>query len=274
MRTTVSALARATLVFLIGVRRPSRRWLRILVVLSASVTAFLAGLIQAKLWHAEADLASRVLVTALASALALSLWDLFHETQRKRRSERIRDAVAATRAVLLSVHVETKVPASDIGVSIFVVKGRLLPRLSRVHSERLLGVPAPSHIVWTKGKGVIGKCWAFGDTRDTHVDLRDLAKQFARRAPDSSEFATIVASGLDLGLSHLEFSQMINKYGEVFAVCIKDAVGRPVGVLAADISAAFFAENPGRGSVLSARDVGTIMHKSARDLGSSALGPS
>jgi len=274
MRSRLSVPARNTLIFLIGVRRPSRRWLRVSLVLTTSMSACLAGLIQIKVWRAEPGVASKVALLTLISALALSCWDLFHETQRKRRSERDRDAIAGARAVLLSVHIETKVPASDVGVSVFVVKGRLLPRLSRVHSERLLGVPAPSHIVWTKGKGVIGKCWAFGDTRDTVVDLRELARTYARRAPTAAEFESVVQTGLDLGLSHQEFSQMINKYGEVFAVCIKDQAGRPVGVLAADISATFFDGNPSSGTVLTGRNVRTIMHKSARDLGASALGSS
>lgn len=133
--------------------------------------------------------------------------------------------MGTARAVLLAVHVATGVPASDLGVSIFLIKGRFLPRLRRMHSERLLGTPAPSPIVWTRGKGIIGICWNRGDTRAMCVDLRTLSRRYQSEAPTPEEFPTLQATGLTMGLTCDEFGTMINKYGEVLAVRIVENSG-------------------------------------------------
>lgn len=255
------------LVRLVTKKPPSHRWLRIAVVLGATVATALAAVLQFGLWHVSDRARTIIDVSAVVMAAILSVWDLVHESLRNGREDRRKNAVGTARAVLLAVHVATGVPASDLGVSIFLVKGRLLPRLRRVHSERLLGTPAPSQIVWTKGKGIIGSCWSRGDTRTTCVDLRTLSLRYQSDPPTPEEFSTLHATGLTMGLLCDEFGMMINKYGEVLAVRIVANSGRTLGVLAVDVAASYYLENRGCDPVLHDPNVAKILHKSARDLG-------
>lgn len=252
---------------LVTKKPPSHRWLRFAVVVGATAATALAALLQFQLWHVSDRSRTIIEVSAVVMAAILSVWDLVHESLRTGREDRRKNAVGTARAVLLAVHVATGVPASDLGVSIFLIKGRFLPRLRRMHSERLLGTPAPSPIVWTRGKGIIGICWNRGDTRAMCVDLRTLSRRYQSEAPTPEEFPTLQATGLTMGLTCDEFGTMINKYGEVLAVRIVENSGRTLGVLAVDVAASYYLENEGCDPVLREPNVGKILHKSARDLG-------
>jgi hypothetical protein len=83
------------------------------------------------------------------------LGDVSHKT-RLRLEEPAKACIAALAAV-------TDIPITRIGVTVFVVlrsRGHMWSGIQkRVVRMRLESNPAPTHIRWTKRKGLLGRCW-------------------------------------------------------------------------------------------------------------------
>jgi hypothetical protein len=114
------------------------------------------------------------------------------------------------------------------GIQAFVVKGWWRPRHVRVAKVRMGAIPS-SGIVWTQGKGVIGKCW---ETR--MPQFVDLHSQFAPyQAFEKAEWDALPA-GDRFGLTYEDFQRLGHKYGVVAAVPIVDRHERYIGCVTAD----------------------------------------
>ncbi|HEX7125672.1 MAG TPA: hypothetical protein VF406_07810 [Thermodesulfobacteriota bacterium] len=121
--------------------------------------------------------------------------------------------------------------AIELSVNAFLVRRPLRrpwePILYRIARESV-AIHTPSHIRWTRGKGVIGKCWErrqeYGlDLEKVHGKLRYCTKeQWRALAPDER-----------IGLSYEEF-QKVKHYGAVGAVPILDAKGKFIGCVSVD----------------------------------------
>ena len=207
------------------------------MTVAAAAATLGSGLIQGDLWHPAANVRGIVVVVALVLAMVLSLWDFRHEQRRAKRRKRRQVVLRAARSLLLAVQQETEVRASQIGVSIFEVRGMLLPHLQRRYSDRLVGTPGPAPIIWTKGKGVIGMVWKRGgDGRVMHADLRPQAARFENQEPTDEDWQAIVDAGRTMGLSRVEYGLMVHRYGEVLAMRYCDSHGTFKGVIAVDVA--------------------------------------
>ena len=117
------------------------------------------------------------------------------------------------------------------GIQAFVVRRRGL----RFHEQHVrlakvrLGAIPTSSIEWTKGKGVIGRCWAtkapqFVDLEEHFAPYEDL---------DAFQWSTL-SDEETFGLSHADYQQLNGKYGIVAAVPIINRSGRYLGCVTAD----------------------------------------
>lgn len=135
----------------------------------------------------------------------------------------------------LAIDVAAKAPgvARDcVGVSAFRVAKdwRGHEYLELIKRERVQDdPPASSGIRWTKGKGVIGKCWE--DNADVYRDLSALAATHARCTRERYDE---LGNADKMGLPYKEFYGMIGKYSSVLAYPIVKQ-GEFVGVVAVDL---------------------------------------
>lgn len=90
------------------------------------------------------------------------------------------------------------------------VANRAAPALRRVVRLRLSGYPAESAIEWTRGKGVVGKCWR--NRHDVEVNSYQLYKDLLTC---SREEWDNLHSNITLGLDYNEFKRIRGKYGAV-----------------------------------------------------------
>ena len=126
---------------------------------------------------------------------------------------------------------QSGVSVQSLGLSVFRLpagpyRGRALDRVQR---HRFDDHPGPSHIRWTKGKGVVGLCWL--EQVPIHRDLRRIAVQARRNGVRA--FASAGDAAADMSLS--EFERISPKYAEVYAMPVNDAAGNMIGVLVVDI---------------------------------------
>jgi hypothetical protein len=116
----------------------------------------------------------------------------------------------------------------NTGIQAFVVKGFWRPRHVRAAKVRLGPIPS-SGIVWTKGKGIIGRCW---ETRSPQFE--DLHAQFAPyQTYDRSKWDAL-GPAERFGLTYDDFQRLGHKYGMVAAVPIVDRRERYIGCVTAD----------------------------------------
>jgi hypothetical protein len=115
------------------------------------------------------------------------------------------------------------------GIQAFVIKGWWRWRRHvRVAKVRLGAIPS-SGIVWTEGKGVIGKCW---ETRTPQFE--NLHARFAPyQAFEKAEWDALPSADR-FGLTYVDFQRLGHKYGVVAAVPIVDRRERYVGCVTAD----------------------------------------
>lgn len=119
-----------------------------------------------------------------------------------------------------------------VGLNAFLIERpwgwRAEPYLRRIGRERISIHPLPSEVRWTKGKGVIGRCWELNS--DVGVDL---AKHFAPyRALTEDEWDALTTDER-FGLSYLEFKRT-EHLGPVVATPIQEPDGTIIGVVSVD----------------------------------------
>jgi hypothetical protein len=209
------------------------KWLN--AATSAVCTAGLA-LHGANIYHASRDqlisMVAAVAATSLIGAARTSWWE--HTSERRARFREDVAQVLRGAAVITAEVTGKKVPS--VGASAFVVsRGGLLWRqqyLRRIGRQRFASFPPPSNVVWTRGKGVIGRCWA--DRKPVVKDFTKIAKRHRGCSRDQFEK---LKDDVRLGLNYTEWNEMIGKYGVVLAVPMTASPldGKIIGVLALDL---------------------------------------
>ncbi len=123
------------------------------------------------------------------------------------------------------------VDRADVGVTALVVRPRRLfgKHLHVLRRERESAFPPASGITWTKGKGLVGTCWA--EQRPVFKDLR----YFANNHKDCSaaQFAGLT-DDQKMGLDYGEFRTIIGKYSMVLVTPIMSD-GEFIGCLSIDL---------------------------------------
>lgn len=167
----------------------------------------------------------------VVSALARPLRVYFME-QYDRHQEKVSKAM---RGLPWTVNALTHIDVKPLGASAWVVRGwtiegwRPRRKLHRLARERVNDMPAPSGITWTKGKGVIGRCWETGqaevhDAGSLHARLQDVRRADWDKVPNEDRRR----------LKYGEYQKIGAKYGTVIVVPILDKHESVIGVVSLD----------------------------------------
>lgn len=137
-------------------------------------------------------------------------------------------------AAAIRISKKRRVDIDDLAITAFRVEPgrplrfrRRLDRLARLRAAE--GVP-PSDVVWTRGKGVIGKCWA-----DGRQEVYELNRAYAKWYPQGRHRWKVAPPNVRMNMSWDEMCEVNGKYGAVLPTQIKDRHGRVVGILAVDV---------------------------------------
>jgi hypothetical protein len=165
------------------------------------------------------------------SAGAEPLWEAVLVRWRRHRELRQRDIDTILRATLLRLD-DAGLDWREIGIDAFCVSHRLPfweQRLTRVGRLRMIQRPASEPKVrWTRGKGVIGRCWA--TRRYVVVNVAALYREHAEASPH--EWNAKPAEER-LGMTYGEV-QATRDYAAIAACPILDPDGRFHGCVAVD----------------------------------------
>ncbi len=206
--------------------------LRTLPLVVASFASTSLALHEADIWNLTRK--ERVLAVLVLAAVGLteSLGRVIGGVIRERRLREARWFSETLKALLVQVVQASQLDWTAVGVNAFVVRhrhgwiGRRV--LRRVGRERIRSTPVPSNVLWTRGKGVIGRCWALGT--DLGVDLRD---HFADVEDSTADEWEELTEEQRLGLSYDDF-QRTRQHGVVVATPLLDRRERVIGVISAD----------------------------------------
>jgi hypothetical protein len=152
-----------------------------------------------------------------------------------RVSRRTRTATLSEACVQLAAYIDEECPSlslRDVGIHVWRVGGPPFARRLHRAQQFLLRQRQPSHVRFTKGKGLIGKVWSTGVP-----DIKDLEVDYARVAAEA-DFMHLAEEDR-LGLSWEEF-QRTSRYTAVWASPLfrrSDFDDRVVGVVSIDIQA-------------------------------------
>lgn len=166
---------------------------------------------------------------------------------RERQLTRARHFSETLRALLVNLVDASQVDWTSIGVNALLVRRRYRwfgrESLHRVGRERVRSTPRHSNVVWTKGKGVIGRCWERG--QDYGLDLRAIYAEVAGLTEEEwsnlrsdqpgiteAEWANLPAEKT-FGLSYHDFLRT-RHHRVVVATPILDRSGVVIGVVSAD----------------------------------------
>jgi hypothetical protein len=178
------------------------------------------------------------------------------------RSTEFREAArTALSTALMRLNALPGIELRDVGLNAFMVQREVDPpwrrHLHRVAKVRLSHLPGPSHIFWTKGKGVIGQCWA-----EENIVVGQTGPAWAPYLEYNSKAQwKTVPEALRLNLSFKEFRRIRGKYEEIVAVPIVDANVRFRGCVAVDLR---LGAAPG---LLMTQDVQEIAQEAATTIG-------
>lgn len=205
---------------------------RALPLLAASFASSSMALYGADVWHlTRTERIAAVIVLAVVG-LGESLARVIGGKIRERQLKEHRWVSETLRALLVQVVQASQLDWTEVGVNAFLVRrqyhwvGRRV--LERVARERIRSAPPPSHVVWTSGKGVIGRCWELGS--DLGVDLRD---HFADVEGATKEEWALLTDEQRLRMTYDDF-QRTRQHGVVVATPMLDRAGRVIGVVSAD----------------------------------------
>lgn len=137
----------------------------------------------------------------------------------------------ALRILAWTVHDQfPELPIREIGASAYLVRGFTgSQRLRRIVRERVNDWPDESGVSWTKGKGVVGRCWEM-EVSDV-VDFRELYAPITNKSRQAWE---AVGTDVHMKLKHAEYLRLHSKY-DVVVVAPLRRNGKVIGVLALDI---------------------------------------
>lgn len=212
--------------------------LRILFALASLGLAVLVAGVQTKVFKDVS--ANRQLAFAAGLAVVIffdncrAAWRRHKAPGRQQARARMQKAVVGA---LVTVGEDKNVALRHLGGSVFAIRRRGLlrhPRLVRVLRFRLDDHPQPSQVVWTPGKGAIGRCWK--QRRKVHSDWLAVAEKYGGRELTAAQFAKIPPATRD-GFNLSEFVGIVDKYAEILAVPVLSHLGEIVGVISIDVAA-------------------------------------
>lgn len=184
----------------------------------------------AEFWNGKAGWAVGGLALTAAVPVLQAIIAERGERSRRKAIEREQTVQTFLIACLIYVVRHAKADWENTGIQAFVVRGwGGWARQVRLSKIRLGAIPS-SGIRWTKGKGVIGRCW---ETRTPQYV--DLAAHFAPYLGDSQEQWDGLPAATRFGLSFSDFQTQKGKYGIVAAVPIIDRKDNYVGCITADM---------------------------------------
>jgi hypothetical protein len=94
------------------------------------------------------------------------------------------------KALLVSLNAAPiSIPWIEIGLTVFLVRKSLLHPLSgtqqRVTRLRMKSYPRPTAVVWTKNKGLLGRCWR--ERHDVHQDVSAYFEPLSHHLPPGED---------------------------------------------------------------------------------------
>jgi hypothetical protein len=125
----------------------------------------------------EAKAPATAVVIACAVVIAVggvaeSVYRLVIETWGSISYDRRLVAEDNLKGLLVSLDEETNIPWTEIGLTAFIVRWRLMHPFGRVQVRvarlRMKTMPRPTSVLWTRKKGVLGRCWR--NRRDEDID--------------------------------------------------------------------------------------------------------
>jgi hypothetical protein len=201
--------------------------------LGAAAAGALVLLAEARSGRSRAAKAAAALVSA--EALLATSRQLLRTVVRERYRDFNRYARAAIAAAYFQLVIDG-LPPDALGLHVYLVRRRSVPpfneHLIRAAKVRLGGSPPNSGIVWVKGKGVIGRCWAekaavLMDADTAYGPYRDAGGRPWEEALDD----------VRLNLTAQDFRTIGDRYSAVAAVPILDSRGEVKGCVVADVLA-------------------------------------
>ena len=202
----------------------------------AGATTLALGAHQAKFWTAP-DWVIWLCIGVLAIQTFLPLARAGLRRMRGEVTTKFANHTKTTLGAVVLELAKLKIEIDELGVSAFIVHRKMRkpwePLLRRVARQRLVSAPGPSRILWTKGKGVIGRCWVeenvvVKDTQVVHRPYLEATQAEWEAAPYETR----------MGLSYDEFQRIKGKYAVCVAVPIMTETSGEVsfrGCIAADI---------------------------------------
>jgi len=200
-----------------------RRRLGLVYALVMAVLVFVAAgvqqVIERELWVPPGWLAIGPFVVIGLDTLQRNVRDAWRRRHRPRVGEALGNIRRAAETAMVRVSEITEdLPVQRMGVNVFVVRKtrwRRRPYLHRLVRSRIgLGVTR-SDVVFTEGKGVIGRCW--DEKRAAYCHWQPIYKRYADRTLDEAAWAK-VPDKHRWGFSREDFLAMVDKYAEVRAV--------------------------------------------------------
>ena len=139
------------------------------------------------------------------------------------------------RSAIISISHLTQVDADLFGCNIWAIRThRRSDVLKRQGRLRLSDYPQPDSVLWSKGKGVIGRCW-----EDRDVVYKNWTATQARWA-QTEEMTDADWKALSKrdrwGFDQGEYLRLVRKYSQILAVPIKDDDGNVLGCISVDIA--------------------------------------
>jgi hypothetical protein len=145
------------------------------------------------------------------------------------RSEKVRRAEGFCQQVTTTVHQSLKqLPIETLTVHAWRVKGDSLERLASFRVERR----PDAGVVWTKGKGGVGQCWA--TNLQIEADMTNL--HTAAAGPNGQAAFTAIPPEGRFYLTWDEY-QKTKRYWSIFVTPLKDGKGNFIGCLSIDTTA-------------------------------------
>lgn len=131
-------------------------------------------------------------------------------------SIRIRNQLSTIIVTTCEIH---GIPVSQVGCGLFLIQERGVKRprrLLRVERVRLVNDLQETKVVFTKGKGAVGKCW--DDSHWVHHDWSNTNARFAHHRDEVKRRWDDLSAAVTHGFDREEFVSMLGKYTEVLVV--------------------------------------------------------
>jgi hypothetical protein len=218
-------------------RRFALVWRIVLATLAGTLAVVAAG-VQFRVFH---HVSSQQQFALAAGVAIMTLVDncrgavaRYRAPAREHARSRVQKAVVAA---LVRISTDRLVDIRFLGASVFVLRRQgwlMRQRLVPVVRFRLDDSPQPSAITWSRGKGVIGRCWL--NRRTQHVSCRPVVMTWGKRQLTSEQFEQL-PEVVRSGFSYREFVGIAHKYAEILAVPILSEAGETLGVMSIDVAA-------------------------------------